>query len=280
MNWSKESLIEVLSTTARSIADEAHTISPNFDQDVIHHFRVQTKKLRALLRLIQTEDPELDIRLSKSFKKLYALSGEIRDAQVQLGRATKLCDPPLPDYTVWLAQEMANAETEFNAFYDVKVVRKLAKKLKKLDVPEISSETLQQYFQDHMEETVVLLLKEPLDDEDLHTLRKRVKDLQHVAKVCSEVWPEGAQAIGDSASLKTLEKLTDLAGDYNDQHMALLSLERYMESAEKTKKAEKVHGQWVAAKDEDRVKLLNAIKEFNGTMSGEFQRDSENTRGK
>ncbi len=272
--WSRDAISDVLNTIVGTLADEANTIAPDFPTETIHRFRVETKRLRALLRLLEAQDASAELKLGKDFRTLYRLSGAVRDAQVLLNRATTDCDPPLPDYTVWLAQQMANAETEFTEFYDSKTLKKLRKRAEKLEVPAVTVETLRSFFQVRLEETETLLRHEPIEDEDLHTVRKRVKDLQHIAKICGEAWPEGIEALGEMASSEAINAIADLAGDYNDQSVALASLDAYLETADKTKKPEKVREKWAARKDTDREALLTAIADFReAATAGDAKKD-------
>ena len=50
--------------------------------DAVHDWRVDYKKLRAVLRMASEEDEKIDIPLS--LKDVYSISGEIRDRQMQL----------------------------------------------------------------------------------------------------------------------------------------------------------------------------------------------------
>src|SRR5690349_24742219 len=56
----------------------------NLQLDAVHDWRVDYKKLRAVLRLASEEDEKIEIPLS--LKDVYTISGEIRDRQMQLER--------------------------------------------------------------------------------------------------------------------------------------------------------------------------------------------------
>jgi CHAD domain-containing protein len=260
MEWSKEFVAEALGVAGRDLIDEGFTIVPEYEEDTIHRFRVATKKLRALLRLVEASQPEdVSSKLPKKFKKLYSLSGDIRDGQLMTKRAA---ETDATDYTDWLRQRTEAAKEAFAHLYDSTILVKLGKKLRKIEPQPLALDTLKAFFAERFAAIESILSKEPLEEEDLHEIRKQVKDLQHISKIVKEYWPEGLEAAGITAALKGMEKLAQRAGDFNDQYNALVSLKAFMETTPPTEATRKLHADWEAEKDTDRQKLVEEITAF------------------
>jgi CHAD domain-containing protein len=66
----KHEIVHIIKVIFRQIKKTIPSIVKHFDQDSIHKFRVQIKKLRAFLRLLsyEMEEPK-DLKLPKSLKK-------------------------------------------------------------------------------------------------------------------------------------------------------------------------------------------------------------------
>lgn len=260
MEWSKEYLAEALGTAGRAVVDEGFTIAPEFEEENIHNFRVATKKLRAMLRLVEAAQKDVDAKLPKKFRKLYRLSGNIRDAQLLIKRGGK-AEPVVPEYIEWLEQQKAAAQKNFREFYDSAIIVKIEKRLKKIEPQALSVAVLKDFFTDHMADVERILRKDPLDEEDLHDIRKKVKDLQHVAQIAGELWPEGLEAAGISGMLENLERLAELAGDFNDRHNALVSIEAFLTENEGSEAAQKLRESWEEKKAKSREKLMTEIRQ-------------------
>ena len=243
----------------------AGAIAPAFNADDIHRFRVETKRLRALLRLIQTADEELDVRLGKRFRELYGALGEIRDAQMQLIRIIKDEGPALPGYALWLASRIGEGQRRWVDVYSDKVLPKLQSRIMGLAWPEtLEPGTLLRFVESHMDAIRDVLGQTTLHDENLHDIRKKVKDLQHILRWARENWPEGIAAL-EGQALDAIEDLAQRAGDYNDERNAIDTLDVFIREAatdEECEKAETVRNRWALSRDENRVALLRDIDAF------------------
>lgn len=255
MEWSKENLAEALGATGRAVVDEGFTIAPAFEEENIHNFRVATKKLRAMLRLVELGQGDVKAKLPKKFRKLYSLSGDIRDAQLLIKRAAK-ADPAVPEYVQWLEAQKADAQKNFREVYDSAIIVKIEKRLKKIEPQALSMAVLKDFFTGHLADVDHILHKKPLEEEDLHDIRKKLKDLQHVARIAEEFWPEGLEAAGISQNLQSLEELTERAGDFNDRHNALVSIEAFLAENKEFKAAQELRDSWAAKKEKSRDKLM------------------------
>lgn len=64
--------------------NDIQSLHPDYAEERIHHFRTNTKKLRAWLRAAGLED-----LLTGEYKKMYRAAGEVRDAQVLIIRLSE-----------------------------------------------------------------------------------------------------------------------------------------------------------------------------------------------
>jgi CHAD domain-containing protein len=252
---------------AAAMQDVAAGIAPSFDADTIHRFRVETKRLRALMRLVHVQSEGLQVRLGKRFKEMYAALGEIRDAQMHLIRVVKEPEPPLPGYALWLASRIGEGQRRWMDAYNDKPLGKLREMLADLDWPDaLEPDTLRQFVAAHLDAIGDVLGRPALQDEDVHDIRKKVKDLQHILRWARKEWPEGTASLAEM-NLDAVEDLAQRAGDYNDERNAIDTLEVFLREAAGGKEkeaAEAVRQRWIQTRDQNREALLRDIDAFRG----------------
>ncbi len=134
----------------------------------------------------------------------------------------------------------------------------------------LEPDTLRRFVVSHLGAIGDVLGRPMLHDEDLHDIRKRVKDLQHLLRWARKEWPEGAAILAEM-NFDAVEDLTQRAGDYNDERNAIDSLEVFVhESAGKGEKeaAETIRQRWIATRDANREALLHDIEVFRRARDG------------
>ena len=83
----QEQIKHITNNHYRKLNKYIKKISEHFNEEAIHQFRVEYKKLRAFFRMIsQQHDTAGEIKISKKLKKGYNISGSIRDLQLQQQR--------------------------------------------------------------------------------------------------------------------------------------------------------------------------------------------------
>ena len=265
MNWNAADFGDALRETATEFEKEGLVLSPECDEEVIHHFRVHTKKMRALLRLFKASHEEQKApKVSKKVRKLYKLAGKVRDAQLMAQKALKKEKEreQLAGYLSWLGEERGLAKAALRDFYKAKPIRKTAKRVRKAKAPSISPAALRAFFDSKLAAIEELRRQHPIKEEDLHSIRKELKDLNYVAKIVDADWPGALQAIEMKGTLEELEKLTHRAGKFNDQHNILVSLEGYLTAQPHDDGAAEIREKWALRKAKKRSKLLKAISAF------------------
>ncbi|MCW3091290.1 MAG: hypothetical protein JWP81_2359 [Ferruginibacter sp.] len=217
----------------KSLKKLGSRISPGFDAGDVHAFRTTAKKIKALLhwQKIPKNSP------GDSFVKLYHISGDLRNAQLVLINF-KESRRQHDGFILWLANYIGQREQEFKEADHKKSFQKLYKKLSKLQVPGSGVKFLRTFFIHTILQLEATVLMPNPTDEELHDLRKNIKDLQYVKQWCKKNWVAGDKATRQ-ISLLHLEKLSDLAGNYNDRRVALSLLTEYLEQ-EKNEQARKI----------------------------------------
>jgi len=196
--------------------------------DAVHDWRVDYKKLRAIIRMASAEDEKIEIPLS--LKDIYTISGEIRDRQMQLERLKEWFGSEIffpPAYTQFIKQGITEYGDQLQPLTENDAVLKISHhKLKTMFASKVSKKTILSFLQDQLYEIRNILWLTYKKDDYLHSCRKHLKDLQYVI-----------DAIGkdefDKSDLNGLPSFEDLQlaaqelGNFNDQCVAM----RYMSSS-------------------------------------------------
>lgn len=237
----------------------AAKIAGEFDVEDIHHFRTTAKKLRSLLRWQKQHKNTLP----SSFVKDYHITGELRNMQLLLIRFNEE-KIVLPHFMVWITNEIARLQRDWIRNKKKKSLKKLSRKLLGLKWSRLSRTSLETFFQEKMDALhIILQLPEPPDDQ-LHEIRKIIKDIYYTRQWCKKHWKAGWEASA-KFSLAPLDKLSDQAGNYNDESTGLLLLTHYLRD-EKDRKALKaaaaVRQKLEREKQDSRIKLIDSIRHF------------------
>jgi CHAD domain-containing protein len=197
-----------------------HKIVKEFDADDIHDFRVEVKKLRAFLRLLDIKKEDDEPIIPKLLKTFYGYVGIIRNIQLYKDALFKYItdhniDEPEKYLELLTTEEtyrelQAEALIAANNFRDVKekIIKELPGKLDKLTIKKFAEDKL-----DELKEQ----LKDTDDDAGLHTIRKILKDCLY-----NHDYLNGhvhlPKAISDKDELKSL---THTLGDFVDKYIQL-----------------------------------------------------------
>ncbi len=192
-----------------------------FRKEDIHRFRVEIKKIRAFLRLINVElgKPSV-LKVPKSIKKFYKRSGDIRNMQNHLAWVNQffrgksrpsgylsLLRNLLKTYKL----EMHDALPPSSRFeYErERIVNKLPDKFSTKSIKE---------FINQKKSTIKQIISEEKTDDKLHSLRKALKDIQYNTKFIKPHMAEAEVFIND------MDNLVDTLGDHQDYFIHLYYL--------------------------------------------------------
>lgn len=192
----------------------------HFSETDVHHFRVEIKKLRALLRLANTGSHSPN-SLTAPLHTFYMLAGRIRNIQLQhrhlLLYAEQHQQLVPASCTEIMGHRLAAAVVLAQHYMDKHpILEKLPARL-----PETISVKRSEKFIHHRLQPFQYLSFDPLrDEEKLHTLRKSLKDLLYA-------WPylatEARHKIepGSLKTKKAIDSIASLLGEYQNIRLCL-----------------------------------------------------------
>lgn len=127
----------------------------------------------------------------------------------------------------WLATAIDKEERGWKEIYREKTLLKLRKKLSKVELRKPGTKSLQFFFTKRMHKVQGIVALPSATDDMLHEVRKMLKDMLYIRQWCKKNWPAGFNVTA-KFSLPQLEKLVDLAGNYNDNRTAMLLIDGYL----------------------------------------------------
>lgn len=213
----------------------------------IHHFRIEMKKLRAFIRLINLASIEDQGKIPKALKRFYNITGNIRNLQLHQQRVNELCKDlnlGIPSFYMQLlkdeeqimkekARQLAGDISMHN--FETKLISKVPEQLDK--------EVKTAFVQKRKTRLEGLFTLPSYYDEGLHEIRKLFKDIMYDYKYLGKV--VGVELPSGVDELKEMEPLTTALGDFHDLCVAMFLL-----SSEYIKNVA----------DHDEIQVLNKIK--------------------
>lgn len=218
-------LEKVTDKYVRSIEKNCRRIPGSFAIEDIHDLRVDYKRLRAFVRLCKEEPRTAHLEIPDALREVYKAAGAVRDYQLFIAKITLYAKVAyaLPAFTKCLQQQLFKAKET------------LVKKIEKVDwdklyksfdqeLPPILHDAAIKLFVNRKVAGIHILLLAADREEDLHDVRKNLKDLLHVNRVFDGLW-----AIPfPFPAWKTEKPITDMAeklGDFNDECITLSFLD-------------------------------------------------------
>lgn len=247
------------------LAKHAAAIEKDFDEEEIHAFRVEVKKLRALLRLLEVHYAHIPTRFSQKFRDLYHISGHLRDAQLMQKRWDEKEFPPLPELKEWLGDQIKKYGNDWKKQNEETSVDGFKERLHEMDYGHVDTDDLLLFFSRRLNFVKRTLMLEMLTDEELHDIRKKLKDMQYVEKLCAEEWKKGHETIG-IFPLQKIHECADIAGKYNDLRISLEMLDSFEEDHPKSgdrKALAEPKANLLEYKVRQRKELMDALQVFN-----------------
>ena len=226
----------------------ADKVSPGFDEELIHKMRTTVKKMRAIAVWTGSSKKEI-------FRNYYRLSGKIRNVQILLKKISNSeYDVPGP-FTDWLRGMLHHLKVEWQEKYDKEKMEKQFRELRKsIQVRKHKSNPIK--FAEEKNNKFSLLKNErPLSDDQIHSGRKTMKEIDYLNKWENKNSDEG------------MKKLSDETGQFMDSISAIKLLEQYIkqEGDETNRKdANALLTIWKKEKEHEKIKLMNNIDTLPG----------------
>jgi len=196
-------------------------LGSQYKKTIIHRFRLDIKKLRAFYRLLSMESTEeTDLKLPRPLKKMYSSLGRIRDLQQQRANVEAFArkNGIALSYLLTQLKHQLKKQSARKAFIlPKKYVVQQAEKTNSALPEQFTAETLRYFFLLKMDAIRLITEKGRFEDDELHAIRKDIKDIMYVSDVYTEdiksvlpllFWAEGEQ--------KRMEALAQDLGKYND----------------------------------------------------------------
>jgi CHAD domain-containing protein len=210
-------------------------ISPGFDTEAIHQYRVEYKKLRAFLRLLSLQSKKDKINIPGKLKRIYRCTGELRDLQL-LEQKLSLSSIPgdISRQTCLdnIRLDMQVMKEKFAETAQKKIIT-VARNKTYNDLPRRS--TLPGFIKfaaKNWDSINTLISMHQFGDKQIHTVRKNLKDLSYNLKHF-----KGAEArilsLGNwnNSSIQYIETLMGALGNFQDNGKAVALLTRYIADA-------------------------------------------------
>jgi len=187
------------------------------DQEQLHRFRVQVKKLRAMLLLLDSHSSKQ--KLSKDFKpvkKIFRHGGLIREAYLNLllGGRYQLNNE---EFTLTMVNEMEANILDFknSARKYIKIIKEVHASLEH-DLKPVDDDCINEFYKTQLEQ-IALNLDELQFNDALHNCRKRIKILMYNRKIAEKALEGKLQVNNDY-----LDKLQNSIGDWHDNELAIV----------------------------------------------------------
>ena len=220
----QKEIIKLFEKRFKKLRKHYNDLLQDFEGEKIHSFRLEMKKLRAFIRLVNISLPgKKAMKINKKIKTFYNATGNIRNLQLHQQRINHICnglllEKPACYLQALHAEEMAQKEK----------ARQLAKKIsfndfkKKILDPihnKLKAKPARAFIIQKKLALFELLSLQYYQDEALHDMRKTLKDLlydwRYIDSFTALLLP------ASFAKEKNLESITTKLGDYHDLCTAL-----------------------------------------------------------
>jgi CHAD domain-containing protein len=214
------------------LAGFAAGMQHHYKKSRIHDFRVDIKKLRAFYRLqsLQTGG-EHTLTLPRKLKKMYRGLGKIRDLQQHkesLETWARKTGSAAPGHLLaGLKHQLKKHKARKGLVLPGKYFAQQAEKINRQLPERFRMETLQSFFRQKKEAIRLLIEKDRLADDELHAIRKHLKDMLYVYAIYTEDLKSALPLLFlQPGETEKMDSLAQDIGRYNDARNGLAWLQR------------------------------------------------------
>lgn len=239
-----------------------------FDTETIHEFRVEYKKLRAFLRLLSFDKRKKEkIKISPELKSTYQCLGHIRDLQLQRQRVleTTINEHEKPRaHRIILQKEINRLKPGLIYLASKEPVEESKKETLPFLPHQFKVNIFKNFILEKWEEIYAIILSENFSDENLHSIRKNLKDLFYNMKIYKgKNYKTVSAMILNGWNEQDLNQLLEELGNYHDMCTAIALAQPGLTETldERNKKAlENVKNNWIKNKETLKNVLIKKIK--------------------
>lgn len=266
----KSAVAHIIEKRCRHLQRQQEQLIAGFAMEANHNFRVEVKKLRALLRLLRHSHSP-DLQLPKSLRLFYRSVGEVRSLQLQREMVQAVCQDlacPVPVGYLSLLygkEKLARKHVKENA-RDVSISR-LRHQLTRLLPPGLRKADVQDFVEQKRVQLVGYLNLTHLTDEALHNIRKLLKDLLYVwpwieSVLATSLFPEQFSKTNCMRLAEQLGKFQDCCTSlsfFSPAYLAGLPVEEQ-------KKVAVIRQECIRKKEEQKEGIIEALLALRGEL--------------
>ncbi len=263
----KQQLNNIIHSHFIRLKKYSRQISKTGSEQAIHHFRVEVKKLRALLRLLSANNQiKTQLKLPGSIKKMYRFVGQIRDEQLHQQRLGA-------NHSINMPKTGLSTHKRWKQYIltDEKLNREEAKIIKLLPL-QLNEQMLQYFFTAKKKKIYSIILNNAFTDKNLHTIRKALKDLIYISRLLHQQHIVSGYIFRQRNDLKKAETLAQSLGIFNDICTALsrLSLQASISMEEKLQ-IRSYSRRWMTAKRNRKRTLARRLEKFKDEVLSGYE---------
>ena len=264
----KEQINKVADAHYRKLKKNFKIIAEDFDMEATHQFRVEYKILRAFLRMISQEHETAgEIKFPKKLKKAYNILGSIRDLQLQQQQIMEVTRQEIKRpqaYFTLLQKEIGKLKPEFSEIFSEKPVNESKNKTGASFPDEFLLYSFKNFVQKKWATVYGIILSDYFSDDNIHAIRKNLKDLFYTLKIYERVEHEPLWlSIGKGKDKQYFNKLLDELGSFQDKCTAIALLRSYwLNSLNKYNREllERIKKIWLQDKQSMKQLLIKKLK--------------------
>ncbi|WP_026951243.1 CHAD domain-containing protein [Algoriphagus mannitolivorans] len=191
-----------------------------FSKKAFHRFRVEVKRLNALLQILHRANPKFDFKsVQKAIRKLFKKAGPIREMQLEkdLLSEHKLLDK-VPDLKSKLDKEIQKRRNEFFKSRNLARTKKIKKRFRRIQKEIKNQKPLEfTHFIEDLWEEILLMIASGIDPVNAHLLRKKLKIYQYSLEILGKN--------NFPIHIPKIEELSSLLGAWHDRDVFLIRVE-------------------------------------------------------
>ena len=209
-------------------------VENTFDMDAVHDFRVEYKKLRAFLRLLSSSSDHKKIKIPHSLQDIYQYAGPVRDLQLHISNMEKNGkELGLPvNHLRRLRRKLASAKRQLKNVMQPEVLLDCREKIEKKIPGALEVSVIENFAGAKMTVVSGITSRKTIRDNDLHMLRKSMKDIIYNARTFESdlsvpfVWKNW-----NTGKAKCFAELATYLGRFQDSCTAMAHLKEGYENA-------------------------------------------------
>lgn len=223
-------------------------------EESVHAFRVEVKKLRVFLRVMRVNASKPDkLKFPGKFKKMYSLTGRIRDRQLHMKRLNESNCIKEADR---LKKEIKKLAGNKKIFLNKQQIKKIDKKMQKVLPLKTDPAFFTAFLHDRFDAIRKIIDKGSYSDKELHEIRKNIKDVVFINRIVREKLRINLVGYQDEKLQVKLEALAHLLGLFNDANISLGFLH-----ASGMKENNRLYSECLADKRQLKENILAEIKD-------------------